>query len=119
MERIADWPLWIADGGKPAFVPYRPRMLLPPRIILHSPVSDYAALAEFVERCLADGVRLISIAGKDPETVKLEVDLLVIGDDSDARRFLVTSARPDESLHEVLEFASWVCEREGFLEVRL
>ena len=77
-------------------------------------------MAEFVERCLSDDVRLISIAGDDAEKVELEVDLLVIGDASDEARFLVTAANPGESLHEVLEFASsWVCDREGLLEVRL
>jgi hypothetical protein len=95
-------------------------MLLPPRIILHSPIADHVALAEFVERCLMDGVRLISIAGEDADTVELEVDLLVIGDGSNEGRFLVTSAHPGEPLGEVREFASsWVCEREGLLEVQL
>jgi hypothetical protein len=95
-------------------------MLLPPRIILHSPIADHAALAEFVERCLRDGVRLISIAGEDAETVELEVDLLVIGDGSDEGRFLVTSAHSGEPLDHVRDIAaSWLCEREGLLEVRL
>ncbi|MBJ6122807.1 hypothetical protein JAO74_13490 [Sphingomonas sp. BT553] len=77
-------------------------------------------MAKFIERCLRDGVRLISIAGDDAEKVELEVDLVVIGDGSDEGRFLVTAAHPGEPLNEVLEFASsWVCDREGLLEVRL
>ncbi|MEG3087109.1 hypothetical protein [Sphingomonas sp. PB4P5] len=77
-------------------------------------------MAEFVERCLRDGVRLISIADEDAELVELEVDLLVVGDGSNKSRFLVTSAHPGEPLDEVREFASsWLCEREGLLEVRL
>ncbi|WP_156363619.1 hypothetical protein [Sphingomonas sp. Leaf357] len=77
-------------------------------------------MAEFVERCLRDGVRLISITGDDAEKVELEVDLLVIGDGRNEGRFLVTAAHPGEPLNEVLEFASsWVCDREGLLEVRL
>lgn len=94
-------------------------MTLPPRILLHSPVRDHAALADFVEDCLRDDVRLISIAGDDADALELEVDLLVVGDGSDETRFLVTSAHPDESLEDVLEFASsWFCERDGLLEVR-
>jgi hypothetical protein len=95
-------------------------MSLPPRILLHSPVSDNGALTEFVERCLKDGVRLISIAGPDADKLELQVDMLVVGDGSDETRFLVTSAHPGEPLDEVREFASgWVCEGEGLLEVRL
>ena len=109
-----------AIGGKRTFVLYDERMSLPPRIILHSPIADHAALAEFVERCLRDGVRLISIAGDDAEKVEIEIDWLVIGDGSNEGRFLVTAAHPGEPLDEVREFASsWVCDREGLLEVRL
>jgi hypothetical protein len=94
-------------------------MSLPPRILLYSPVSDYAALTELKERCLKNGVRLISIAGPDADKLELQVDLLVVGDGFDETRFLVTSAHPSEPLDEVREFASgWVCEGEGLLEVR-
>lgn len=81
-------------------------MPLPPRIVLHSPVSDHAALADFVEQCLRDGVQIIAIAGEGADALELEVDLLVVGDGTDDDRFLVTSAHPGESLEEVLEFAS-------------
>jgi hypothetical protein len=40
------------------------------KLILHSPVSNEAALASFVERCLEDGVSLIAIVG--PGSVELE-----------------------------------------------
>jgi hypothetical protein len=107
----------VESGGSLAYRPYMP---LPPRIVLHSPVSDCAALAEFVERSVRDGVRLIAIAGAGAERLELEVDLLVIGDGNDQSRFLVTSAHTDEPLEDVLEFASsWLCERDGMLEVRL
>jgi hypothetical protein len=95
-------------------------MSLPPRILLHSPVSHDAALAEFVEHCLKDGVRLIAIAGPDADKLELQVDMLVVGDGSDETRFLVTSAHPNEPLDEVREFATgWLCDGEGMLEVRL
>ena len=95
-------------------------MSLPPRIVLHSPVSSHAALAQFVERCLSDGVRLIAIAGADADKVELQIDMLVVGDGSDESRFLVTSAHPGEPLDEVREFTSgWLCDGEGMLEVGL
>jgi len=34
------------------------------KLILHSPVSNEAALASFVERCLEDGVSLIAIVAR-------------------------------------------------------
>jgi hypothetical protein len=95
-------------------------MSLPPRIVLHSPVANQAALEPFVEQCLADGVCLIAIIGDGAEALEEEVDWLVIGEGADKSRFLVTSSHPEESLEEVLEFASgWSCEREGLSEVRL
>ena len=95
-------------------------MTLPPRIVLHSPVADRAALAAFVEECLGDGVRLVAIVGEGAEELEEEVDWLVVGDGSDESRFVVTSSHPGESVEEVIEFASgWRCERDGLLEVRL
>lgn len=95
-------------------------MTLPPRIVLHSPVAHKVALGPFVERCLADGVSLIAIIGEGAEALEEEVDWLVIGDGADTSRFLITSAHPEESLEEVLAFASgWNCGREGLSQVRL
>lgn len=95
-------------------------MSLPPRIVLHAPVMDQAALGPFVERCLRDGVRLIAVVGEGAEALEEEIDWLVIGEGGDKRRFLVTSSHPGESVPEVLEFASgWHCENDGLLEVRL
>ena len=95
-------------------------MSLPPRIVLHAPILDQAALEPFVEQCLKDGVRLIAIWGDGAEALEDDIDWLVIGDGADKSRFLVTSAHPEDSLEEVLEFASgWNCEREGLTEVRL
>lgn len=95
-------------------------MPLPPRIVLHAAVSDEMALKPFVEQCLFDGVCLIAIIGDGAEALEDAVDWLVIGDGADKSRFLVTSAHPEESLEEVLEFAAgWRHERDGLLEVRL
>ena len=94
--------------------------MLPPRIVLHSPVIDRSALEAFVEQCLRDAVRLIAIVGDGAETLEEEVDWLVIGEGADKSRFVVTSSHPNESIEEVMEFASgWRCERDGLLEVRL
>ena len=95
-------------------------MTLPPRILLHSPVSNREALVNFVEQCLRDEVRLIAITGEGANALELEVDLLVIGDGNDDSRFLVTSAHEHETFDEALEFAAgWFCERDGVLEVKL
>jgi hypothetical protein len=48
---------------------------------------------------------LIAIIGEGAEALEEEVDWLVIGDGADKSRFLVTSAHPEESLEDVLEFA--------------
>ena len=93
---------------------------MPPRIVLHAPVSDSATLAAFVEECLRDDVRLIAILGDGAEALEEEVDWLVVGDAADENRFLVTSSHPNETREEVLDFAaSWRCDGEGLLEVRL
>ncbi len=95
-------------------------MSLSPRIVLHSPVVDHAALEPFVEQCLKDGVRLIAIWGEGAAALEDDVDWLVIGDGTDASRYITTSSHPEESLEEVLEFASaWNCEREGCSEASL
>ncbi|MEG3155719.1 hypothetical protein [Sphingomonas sp. RB1R13] len=95
-------------------------MSLPPRIVLHSPVVDQTTLGPFVEQCLKDGVRLLAIWGEGAEALEDDVDCLVIGDGVDKSRFLVTSAHSEDSLEEVLDFASgWHCERDGLTEVRL
>lgn len=95
-------------------------MSLPSRIVLHSPVADQSALGPFVEQCLADGVCLVAIFGKGAEELEEEIDWLVIGDGADKSRFLVTSTHPEESLEQVLEFASqWHFERGGLSVVRI
>ena len=95
-------------------------MTLAPRIVLHSPVVDHASLEPFVEQCLKDDVRLIAIWGEGAQALDEEVDWLVVGDGADESRYITTSSHPEESLEEVLEFASyWNCERDGLSEVRL
>jgi hypothetical protein len=95
-------------------------MSLAPRIVLHSPVIDKAALVRFVEQCLKDEVQLIAVWGGGAEALEEEVDWLVVGDGTDESRYITTSSHPEDSLEEVLEFASsWKCERDGLAEMRL
>jgi hypothetical protein len=95
-------------------------MSLAPRIVLHSPVVDHAALESFVEQCLKDDVQLIAVWGEGAEALEEEIDWIVIGDGIDDSRYITTSSHPKESLDQVLEFAShWKCERDGLSEVSL
>ncbi|WP_245477553.1 hypothetical protein [Bradyrhizobium guangxiense] len=76
------------------------------KIILHSPLGNPGQLESFVEACLADGVRLIAVVGDDAENVEELIDEIVVGDGSDERRFIATTSHRNESLEEVLNFAS-------------
>lgn len=75
------------------------------KIILHTPLTDPSRLPAFVEDCLADGVSLIAVVGKDAHAVEDKIDWLIIGD-GDEDRFIVTSAHADETIEDVLVFAS-------------
>ncbi len=97
-------------------------MSYPPKIVLHVPLRDEAALEPFVEQCLLDKVVLIAVVGDGCEHVEDVIDEIVVGDGSDDSRFVVTTSHTDEPVHEVLEFAeNWAGEdgREGVLEVWL
>jgi len=92
-------------------------MLLAPAIVLHSPVTDKSALTVFVARCLADQVNLIAIVGPGCAELEEEIDWIVVGDGAEASRLVVTSSHPDESVDEVVDFASsWTCDRTGGVE---
>ena len=96
-------------------------MALAPKLILHSPVSDEQLLDLFVEQCLRDGVSLLAIIG--PDCVRLEevIDWIVVGDGSDAGRFLGTTSHPKEDFDTVLNMAqTWERDKgEPVEEVRL
>jgi hypothetical protein len=76
------------------------------KIVLHSPLADPSLLEQFVEDCLKDGVVLIAVIGRDARAVEDQIDDYIVGDGSDDSRFIVTSSHPDETLQEVLEFAT-------------
>ena len=96
-------------------------MTLARKIILHSPVTDERLLDEFVEQCLRDEVSLIAVVG--PGCARLEdiIDEIVVGDGSNADRFVCTSSHPDEPFEDVVNMAEcWELERgDPVQEVRL
>ena len=66
-----------------------------PRVILSLPLSHPDRLANFVERCLTEGVEFLAICGPGADEIEDYVDELVVGDGSDPERFLLTSSHPE------------------------
>lgn len=88
-------------------------MGLAPKIVLRCPISNPASLEPFVERCLRDGVVLIAIVGDDSAAVEDAIDEIIVGDGSEPSRFIATTCHRDESLADVVEFASRFDEQAG------
>lgn len=86
----------------------------PPRVVLRLPLAKPWALGAFVEACLRDQVALIAVWGPGCVEGEKQIDALVVGDGADDSRFVVTTSHPDESLEDVVEFASnWQDPRPG------
>lgn len=81
-------------------------MSYPLKVILNCRSGPDEALAQFVEKCLSDGVRLVAVMGDRCQEIEDIIDELVAGDGSDESRFLLTSAHPGESVEDVLKFAA-------------
>ena len=77
-----------------------------PKIVLELPISDPALLETFVEACLRDSVELIAVVGEGCVDVEDIIDQIIVGDGTREGRFIVTSSHPNESVADVLEFAS-------------
>ena len=93
-------------------------MTVEPKIVLALPISDEAALATFVEQCIARNVSLIAVHGEGCEQIEDEIDWLIVGDGTDDSRFITTSSHPGETLEEALEFAkAWWVNADGPTEV--
>lgn len=93
-------------------------MTVEPKIVLALPISNEAALAAFVEQCIARNVSLIAVQGEGCERVEDEIDWLIVGDGTDDSRFITTSSHPGETLEEALEFATaWWVNADGPTEV--
>lgn len=93
-----------------------------PKIVLCVPPKNSDALKQFVEDCLRDKVVLIAVVGQGCRHVEDLIDEIVVGDGSDGTRIVVTSSHPQESIEDVVEFATvWVCEdgRDGVQKVTL
>jgi hypothetical protein len=83
-------------------------MSLAPKIVLHAPVSDAALVEPFVEACLRDKVMWIAVVGDGCDKLEDLLDEIIVGDESDPGRFILTSSHPHESPEEVLEVVA-VC----------
>lgn len=96
-------------------------MTFAPKLILHSPVSDQRLLDDFVEQCLRDEVSLLAITGPGCSHLEEVIDEIVVGDGSDANRFLCTSSHPNDDFDTVLNMVqTWDAERGTAVEeVRL
>ena len=95
-------------------------MPYPAKIVLHAPPPHSHALEEFVQACILDEVALVCVVGEQCQLVEDIIDELVVGDGSDERRFITMTSHPDQSLAEVIAFASAWPEPEGEpQEVRL
>jgi hypothetical protein len=82
------------------------------KLILHSPVSNEAALASFVERCLEDGVSLIAIVGPGSVELESQIDSLIVGDGSHPGRFICTTSHPDDAYDAVVNMVEcWELDR--------
>jgi hypothetical protein len=81
-------------------------MPYPSKVVLQLPLSAPDKLAPFVEQCVTDAVELICVAGPMADEVEDQIDWLVVGHGSDANRFIVTTAHPDEPLDRVIGFAT-------------
>ncbi|MDR6293666.1 flagellar biosynthesis/type III secretory pathway ATPase [Inquilinus ginsengisoli] len=81
-------------------------MPLSTKIVLHSPVGDPARLEAFVERCLADGVRLIAVVGEGAPAVEDLIDEIIVGDGTDRSRFILTTSHAGMSVADVLDLVS-------------
>lgn len=81
-----------------------------PKIVLVLPLSDEALLPAFVEKCIADNVSLIAVVGDGCARIEDKIDGLIVGDGTDDTRFITTSSHPEESLADVVDFATmwWI-----------
>jgi hypothetical protein len=76
-------------------------------------------LDALVEQFLADGVSFVGVVGEDCGRVEDIIDELVVGDGTDARRFILTSAHPGESIEQAVEFARSLSGEHGGSEVQV
>jgi len=89
-------------------------MTAEPKVVLQLPMSNAALLPVFVETCMAENVSLIAVVGEGCQEVEDQIDGLIVGDGTDDSRFITTSSHPDETLDQVVEFATaWRIKADG------
>ena len=71
-------------------------------IMLRSPVRDDVALALLIEGALARGVKLIAVVGPGSLGTCIDVDKIVVGDEYDPSRFILTTSH--ETTLEAIEY---------------
>ena len=76
-----------------------------PKVVLHCPHGYRMELDALVEQFLADGVKFVGVVGTDCALIEDIIDELIVGDASDATRFILTSSHPGETVEEVVDFA--------------
>ena len=90
----------------------------PTKVVLILPLKHPERLAPFVEKCLIDGVELIAVVGDGCVEIEDQIDDLVVGDGSDADRFITTSSHPSELLGDALNMAEvWFTDGENRVEL--
>jgi hypothetical protein len=89
------------------------------KIVLHCPRGYRAELDGLVEQFLADGVSFVGVVGEDCGRVEEIIDELVVGDGSNADRFILTSAHPGESIEDAVEFVRSLSGEHGGSEVQV
>lgn len=88
------------------------------KLVLHCPNGLPAGLAELAAEFVIDGVKLVASVGPACREVEDIIDDAAIAAGSPERNFILTSAHPDESLADVIEFVEgFVGEYDGPVQV--
>lgn len=88
------------------------------KLVLHCPNGMLAGIADLAAQFVVDGVKLVASVGPACREIEDIVDDAAIAAGSPERNFILTSAHPDESLAEVIEFAeAFVGEYDGPVQV--
>jgi hypothetical protein len=89
------------------------------KIILHSPVRDLRALQDLVETWIVRKISLVAVHGEGCEAVHDLLDQLIVGDDGNEDRFIVTTWHENEPIEDVIEFVGTFGDEGSIEHVRL
>ena len=76
-----------------------------PKIILHLTSTNRPNLDDLIEAFIRDGVKFVGVVGVEASFVEDVIDEIVVGDGTDASRFILTSSHEGQSLEAAIEFA--------------